>query len=104
VSEPLAPRLAADVARIASEALPREVLARATDLLRDYLGVAIGGAGEESSRVIRRGLATPGAAGTATVLGRASASRRRTPRSRTAPPRTRSRWTIRTRAARSTWA
>jgi 2-methylcitrate dehydratase PrpD len=69
VSEALASHLAADVVRIATAPLPADVLARANDLFRDYLGVAIGGAAEESSRVLRRGLATLGVAGSATVLG-----------------------------------
>jgi 2-methylcitrate dehydratase PrpD len=49
--------------------LPADVIARARDLLRDYLGVAIGGAPEESSVVLRRGLAGLGVTGSGTVLG-----------------------------------
>jgi 2-methylcitrate dehydratase PrpD len=69
VSASLAHRLADDVAAIAREPLSTPVLRRAQDLLLDYLGVALGGAPEESSRVLRRGLAALGTLGTATVLG-----------------------------------
>src|SRR5690242_7255349 len=65
-SEPLARRLAATVAAIGREPLPAEVGARAALLLRDWLGVTLGGAGAESSVAVRRGLAAlyPGGAGT----------------------------------------
>src|SRR5207244_3112035 len=66
---PLAEQLADEVAAIGRAELPPAVLARARDLLRDYLGVTLGGAVEESSVVLRRGLGTLGAAGDATVLG-----------------------------------
>jgi 2-methylcitrate dehydratase PrpD len=69
VTAPIAHRLAAEVASIRDRPLPAEVVARAGDLLRDYLGVAIGGAPEESSVVLRRGLASLGLTGTGTVLG-----------------------------------
>src|SRR5207302_386735 len=42
---------------------------RAALLLFDHVGVALGGAGEESSRVVRQGLARLGGRGEATVLG-----------------------------------
>ena len=68
---PLAERLADEVAAIGRAELPRAVLERVCDLFRDYLGVALGGAGEESSVVLRRGLGALGASGKATVLGTA---------------------------------
>ena len=67
----LAERLAEEVVAIREAALPPAVLDRAGALLRDYLGVALGGSGEESSVVLRRGLASLGLRGTATVLGTA---------------------------------
>jgi 2-methylcitrate dehydratase PrpD len=66
---PLASRLGDRVAALRSEALPPEVLERAHTFLRDYLGVTLGGALEESTVVLRRGLATLGLRGDATVLG-----------------------------------
>ena len=67
--QPVAVRLAEEVAAIAGDDLPAPVLERALDLLRDYLGVALGGAGEESTVALRNGLATLHAGGRATVLG-----------------------------------
>ena len=67
--QPVAVRLAEEVAAIARDDLPAPVLERALDLLRDYLGVALGGAGEESTVALRNGLATLHAGGRATVLG-----------------------------------
>jgi len=67
----LAERLADEVAAIGRAELAPAVLERATELLRDYLGVALGGAGEESSVVLRRGLGALGGGGKATVLGAA---------------------------------
>ncbi len=45
------------------------MLARARDLLLDYVGVTLAGAGEESTAVLRRGLASLGTTGDATVIG-----------------------------------
>ena len=61
--------LAADVDAIRTGALPPAVVERARDLLLDYLGVTLAGAVEESTRVLRRGLATLGTTGDATVIG-----------------------------------
>jgi len=69
VSDPAARRLAADVDVIGRGALPADVLDRARDLLLDHLGVTLAGAVEESSVVLRRGLASLGATGQATVVG-----------------------------------
>jgi len=66
----LAEQLAGEVVAMRDGPLPAGVLPRALDLLRDHLGVALGGAGEASSVVLRRGLATLGPGG-ATVLGTA---------------------------------
>jgi 2-methylcitrate dehydratase PrpD len=68
---PLARRLAEEVAAIGERPLDREVAARATALLQDYLGVAVGGAPEESSVALRRGLAALGLRGAGTVIGTA---------------------------------
>jgi 2-methylcitrate dehydratase PrpD len=68
-SGPLAPRLAAEVLCLAREPLPAPVTERALLLLRDYVGVTLGGAGEASSHAVHRGLAALGARGDATVLG-----------------------------------
>jgi len=65
VAEELASRLCDGYAR----PLASDVEGRAVDLLRDYLGVALGGAQAESSATLRRGLLTLGATGTATVIG-----------------------------------
>jgi 2-methylcitrate dehydratase PrpD len=62
-------RLVEEALAIRDGPLPAEVVARATDLLRDFVGVALGGAVEESSVVLRRGLAALGVRGDATVLG-----------------------------------
>jgi len=67
----LAEQLGREVVAIRDGSLPPDVVARALDLLRDHLGVALGGAGEESSVVLRRGLAALGLRGGATVLGTA---------------------------------
>jgi 2-methylcitrate dehydratase PrpD len=69
MGEPLASRLAAEVAAMRDGALPPAVLVRAQDLLLDFLGVALGGAGADSSVALRRGLQTLGPGGEATVLG-----------------------------------
>jgi 2-methylcitrate dehydratase PrpD len=65
----LAQQLAGEVVAIREAPLPAAVLERATALLRDYLGVAVGGAPEESSVVLRRGLAALRLEGASTVLG-----------------------------------
>src|SRR5205809_2013444 len=67
----LAEQLGREAVGIRDGSLPPDVVARALDLLRDHLGVALGGAGEESSVVLRRGLAALGLQGGATVLGTA---------------------------------
>jgi 2-methylcitrate dehydratase PrpD len=67
--EPLAHRLATEAAAIAARPLPVDVEARACELLQDYLGVALGGAGAESSVVLRRGLDALDLRGEGTVLG-----------------------------------
>src|SRR5436309_662968 len=67
----LAEQLGREVVAMRDGSLPPDVLARALDLLRDHLGVALGGAAEESSVVLRRGLVTLGLRGDATVLGTA---------------------------------
>jgi 2-methylcitrate dehydratase PrpD len=66
---PLARRLAERVVAIRDGAVPPAVVARAHALLGDYLGVTLGGAPQESSVVLRAGLATLGVRGDATVLG-----------------------------------
>jgi len=71
VSEPLARRLAEEIAALGARPLAPDVETRAVDLLRDYLGVALGGAPEESSAAVRRGLVTLGLRGDGTVLGAA---------------------------------
>jgi len=71
VSEALAVVLAGRVERVAGAPLAAAVVARATALLRDYLGVTVGGAGDASSVACRTGLRTFAGAGDATVLGTA---------------------------------
>jgi 2-methylcitrate dehydratase PrpD len=66
---PLARRLAEEIAAPRAGALSAPVLARAAVLLRDYVGVTLGGAGEDSTRAIRKGLETLHSGGTGTVLG-----------------------------------
>jgi 2-methylcitrate dehydratase PrpD len=69
VTAPIAERLASQLCDANARPLPEEVEERATALLRDYLGVALGGAPAESSATLRRGLMALGATGTATVIG-----------------------------------
>src|SRR5215470_19258 len=69
--EPLARRLAAEMAAIRDGALSTTLVERAHVLLRDYVGVALGGANVESSVALRRALRALGYAGSATVLGAA---------------------------------
>ena len=65
----LAARLAEEVVAIRDAPLPPPVSERATALLRDWVAVTLGGSCEESTVVVRRGLAALGVAGTGTVLG-----------------------------------
>jgi 2-methylcitrate dehydratase PrpD len=67
----VAVRLAEEVAALRTASVPREVLARANDLLLDFLGVALAGVPEDSSRALRRGLERLALRGDATVLGTA---------------------------------
>src|SRR5262249_47052397 len=53
---PLALELAEEITAWRQATLPGEVIARACDLLLDFLGVTLGGAAEESSVVLRHGL------------------------------------------------
>ena len=69
MSEAAAHAIAARVDRIRTGRLPEAVATRAAELLLDYLGVALGGAGEESTVVLRRGLAALATAGDATIIG-----------------------------------
>jgi 2-methylcitrate dehydratase PrpD len=64
-----AERLASEVVELRDGPLPPDLRARATELLRDFVGVAVGGAVEASSATLRRGLARLGARGDATVVG-----------------------------------
>jgi 2-methylcitrate dehydratase PrpD len=66
-----AQRLAAEMVAARDRELPRAVVARANALLKDYLGVAVGGAVEESSITLRRGLRALGVDGRGTVVGTA---------------------------------
>jgi 2-methylcitrate dehydratase PrpD len=67
---PLARGLAEEIAALRTAALPEAVRTRAADLLLDFLGVALGGAGEPSSAALRRGLGMLGRpGGEATVIG-----------------------------------
>jgi 2-methylcitrate dehydratase PrpD len=66
---PLARELAAEVVAFRDAELPPEVLGRASALLLDFLGVAVGGAGEESSGALRRGLDRLALRGEFVVLG-----------------------------------
>jgi 2-methylcitrate dehydratase PrpD len=61
--------LAADVDAIRTRDVPGPVLARAADLFLDNLGVTLAGVVEESTVVLRRGLAALGTRGDATVIG-----------------------------------
>jgi 2-methylcitrate dehydratase PrpD len=72
VSAPIAERLAAELVGWCERPLDAAVEARALALLRDYLGVTLGGAPEASSVALRRGLSRLGTTGTATVIGTAS--------------------------------
>jgi 2-methylcitrate dehydratase PrpD len=69
VSTPIAERLAVELVAFSERPLAADVERRALDLLRDYLGVTLGGAPEPSSATLRAGLGALGANGTATVIG-----------------------------------
>jgi 2-methylcitrate dehydratase PrpD len=66
---PLARGLAAEIVALRAKAPPEAVQARAADLLLDFLGVALGGAGEPSSATLRRGLGRLALSGETTVIG-----------------------------------
>jgi 2-methylcitrate dehydratase PrpD len=66
---PVALALAEEVGDLRTAELPAHVLGRASDLLLDFLGVALGGAGEESSVALRRGLGRLALRGDFAVLG-----------------------------------
>lgn len=69
---PAAHRLAARALALRDGMADPAALVRAHDLFLDFLGVAVGGASEPSSRILRRGLARlDDGAGHATVLGAA---------------------------------
>jgi 2-methylcitrate dehydratase PrpD len=68
-ARPLARDLADEVVALRSAEVPAEVLGRAAALLLDVLGVAVGGAGEESSVALRRGLGHLALRGDFVVLG-----------------------------------
>src|SRR4029077_11513094 len=68
-ARPLARDLADEVVALRGAALPAEVLGRAAALLLDFLGVAVGGAAEESSVALRRGLGHLALRGDFVVLG-----------------------------------
>lgn len=71
MSAPLALALATRLVALRTAPLSPAVLGRARDLLLDFLGVALGGAPEASSRAVREGLAALGLRGEAPVLGTA---------------------------------
>jgi len=66
---PLALELAEEIVALRRAALPAAVLERASALFLDFLGVALGGAGEESSVALRRGLERLALRGDSVVLG-----------------------------------
>jgi 2-methylcitrate dehydratase PrpD len=72
MSRPIALALAAEMVALRDASLPAVVLGRARDLLCDFLGVALGGAGEDSSVALRRGLERLGLRGDCAVLGAAA--------------------------------
>jgi 2-methylcitrate dehydratase PrpD len=69
VRDTLSSRLAAAVLAMCDDPLPGPVRTRALELLRDHLGVTLGGAPAESSVVLRRGIGRLGCQGNATVIG-----------------------------------
>jgi 2-methylcitrate dehydratase PrpD len=68
-TEPIARRLAERLVTLRERPLPAAVAGRATELLLDFLGVALGGAPEPSSAALRRGLDALGYRGGCTVVG-----------------------------------
>ncbi len=69
MSRPIALELAEEVAALRSATLPAGVLERAGELFLDFLGVALGGAGTDSSVALRRGLERLRLRGDCAVLG-----------------------------------
>lgn len=69
---PLAVALGKELAALRRAAIPAPVVARARDLLLDFLGVALGGVAEPSTVALRQGLARLGGRGDAVVLGTTS--------------------------------
>jgi 2-methylcitrate dehydratase PrpD len=69
MSAPIATVLADELVATCARPLAPDVEERAVDLLRDYVGVTLGGAGEPSSVTLRRGLEQLGTSGAATVIG-----------------------------------
>ncbi len=69
MSRPVAVALAEEMVALRDAPLPGPVLERAADLFCDFLGVALGGAGEDSSLALRRGLERLRLRGDGTVLG-----------------------------------
>jgi len=69
MSRPIALELAGEVAALRGAPLPAGVLDRARDLFLDFLGVALGGAGVDSSVALRRGLDRLRLRGECAVLG-----------------------------------
>ena len=72
MSTPIAESLAAELVAFCARPLPTDVEQRAVDLLRDYLGVTLGGAPEASSVALRQGLEGLGTTGAGTVVGTAT--------------------------------
>lgn len=69
MSRPIALELAEELVALREASLPAAVLERARDLCGDFLGVALGGAGADSSVALRRGLERLRLRGDCTVLG-----------------------------------
>lgn len=68
-ARPWAALMGDELAALRHRALPEPVLARANDLLLDFLGVTLGGVGEPSSVALRQGLARLRLAGDGIVIG-----------------------------------
>ena len=64
-------RIVADASRISGPALSEPLLERARQMVLDWLGVTIAGAGQPSARAIHRVCAAEGGAPVATVFGTA---------------------------------
>jgi 2-methylcitrate dehydratase PrpD len=69
MSRPIARELSEEIVVLRGTSLPSDVLGRAGDLFLDFLGVALGGAGADSSVALRRGLDRLGLRGDSAVLG-----------------------------------